>query len=84
MNVLNEEKKQQVLTLRRLGWSLTKIEEATGIRRETAGSYLRSAGIDVRRPGGWGRPTRSGVEAAKPAIKEPTNKCRANAVPSTS
>ena len=39
-NVLSEEKKQQVLALGRLGWSLRKIEEATGVRRETAGAYL--------------------------------------------
>jgi hypothetical protein len=35
-NVLNEDKKQQVLALGRLGWSLRRIEQATGVRRETA------------------------------------------------
>ena len=35
-NVLKEEKRQQVLALGRLGWSLRQIEEATGVRRETA------------------------------------------------
>jgi hypothetical protein len=35
-NVLNEEKKQQVLALGRLGWSLRQIQKATRIRRETA------------------------------------------------
>src|ERR1700688_629526 len=44
-NVLNEEKKQQVLALGRLGWSLRRIQQATGIRRETAGAYLKAAGI---------------------------------------
>jgi hypothetical protein len=39
-NVLKEEKKQQVLALGRLGWSLRRIQQATGIRRETAGAYL--------------------------------------------
>jgi len=34
-NVLNEEKKQQVLALGRLGWSLRRIQQATKIRRET-------------------------------------------------
>jgi hypothetical protein len=34
-NVLNEETKRQVLALGRLGWSLGRIEQATGIRRET-------------------------------------------------
>ena len=74
-NVLNEEKKQQVLALGRLGWSLRRIQQATGIRRETAGVYLKAAGIAVRPPSGWGRRepkpaneviTDSG--AAKPAI----------------
>jgi hypothetical protein len=54
-NVLSEEKKQQVLALGRLGWSLRRIQQATGIRRETAGSYLKAAGIAVRSPRGWGR-----------------------------
>lgn len=60
-NVLNEEKKQQVLALGRLGWPLRKIQQATRIRRETASQYLKAAGIAVRPPGGWGR------LAAKPA-----------------
>ncbi len=54
-NVLNEETKQQVLALGRLGWSLRRIQQATGIRRETAGAYLKAAGIAVRLPSGWGR-----------------------------
>ena len=54
-NVLNEEKKQQVIALGKLGWTLRRIEEATGVRRETAGGYLKAAGIAVRPPGGWGR-----------------------------
>ena len=54
-NVLNEAKKQQVLALGRLGWSLRRIQQATGIRRETAGAYLKAAGIAVRPPSGWGQ-----------------------------
>jgi transposase len=54
-NVLTEEKKQQVIALGRLGWSLRRIESATGIRRETAGGYLKTAGINIRAPGAWGR-----------------------------
>ena len=54
-NVLNEEKKQQVLALGRLGWSLRRIQQATHVRRETAGAYLKAAGIAVRPPSGWGR-----------------------------
>jgi len=48
------------------------------VRRETAGEYLRVAGIALRRPGGWGRHgpakpainpiTDSGSEDSKPAI----------------
>jgi transposase len=54
-NVLSEEKRQQVIALGRLGWPLRRIEEETGIRRETAGVYLKAAGIGIRAPGGWGR-----------------------------
>src|SRR3989442_14590672 len=51
-NVLGDEKKHQILTLGRLGWSLRRIEKETAVRRETASAYLRAAGIAVRRPGG--------------------------------
>ena len=54
-NVLSEEKRQQVIALGRLGWPLRRIEQATGVRRETAGTYLKAAGIAVRPPGSWGR-----------------------------
>ena len=74
-NVLNEEKKQQVLALGRLGWSLRRIQQATKIRRETASAYLKAAGIAVRPPSGWGRcepkPANEVITdfgAAKPAI----------------
>ena len=63
-NVLNEEKKQQVIALGRLGWSLRRIEAAVHIRRETVAGYLRAMGIPVRPPGGWGK-----LDAAKPAIE---------------
>jgi transposase len=53
-NVLSEEKRQQVLALGRLGWPLRRIEQETGVRRETAGAYLKAAGIGVRPPGAWG------------------------------
>jgi transposase len=54
-NVLNEEKKQQVIALGRLGWSLRRIQRSTGVRRETAAAYLKAAGIAFRPPGSWGR-----------------------------
>jgi transposase len=73
-NVLNEEKKKQVIALGQLGWALRRIEEATGVRRETAAGYLKAAGISIRAPGGWGRrkakpanEVTTGPEPAKPA-----------------
>ena len=51
-NVLSEHTRQQVLALGRLGWSLRRIEEATGVRRETASGYLKAAGVPVRGRGG--------------------------------
>ena len=56
-NVLSEEKRQQVIALGRLGWPLRRIEQETGVRRETAGAYLKAAGIGVRPPRGWGPAT---------------------------
>src|SRR6202051_2270247 len=70
-NVLERAKQEQVIALGRLGWSPRRIEAATGVRRETAGGYLRSAGIALRRPGGWGR--KSPVKAA---IEVPTGSDR--------
>lgn len=87
-NVLNEEKKQQVLALGRLGWSLRRIQQATGIRRETAGAHLKAAGIAVRAPGGWGRwepkPANEVITdsgAAKPAIPVIPDACNPNPNP---
>jgi transposase len=65
-NVLDKTKQEQVIALGRLGWSLRRIEQATGVRRETAGGYLRSAGVALRAPGGWGR------KPPKPAIEVTT------------
>jgi transposase len=80
-NVLSEETKQQVIALGRLGWSLRRIQQATGIRRETAGGYLKTAGIAVRPPRRWGRaPAKAANEVitdsgpakpAKQAIAQP-------------
>jgi hypothetical protein len=54
-NVLSEDKRQQVIALGRLGWPLRRIEKETGVRRETAGAYLKAADIPVRPSGSWGR-----------------------------
>jgi transposase len=61
-NVLDDEKQQQIRALGRLGWTLSRIEDATGIRRETISWYLKAAGIAVR---GRGRPSEA---KSKPAI----------------
>jgi hypothetical protein len=62
-NVLNHEKKQQILALGQLGWSLRRIQAATHVRRETISTYRKAAGLGVWPPGGWGRQT-----VSKPAI----------------
>ena len=67
-NVLSDEKKQQVVALGQLGWPLRRIEEATGVRRETASAYLKAAGVPVRPPRGWGR-----RPPAKPANEASTD-----------
>jgi hypothetical protein len=64
---LSEEKKLQVIALGKLGWPLRRIEQETGVRRETAGAYLKAAGISVSRPG-WRRRL-----ASKPAIQVATD-----------
>jgi len=51
-NVLSEEKKQQVIALGRLGWSLRRIQRETGIRRETISVYLKEARVELRPPRG--------------------------------
>jgi hypothetical protein len=51
---LSDTKREQVIVLGRLGWSLRQIEDQTGVRRETASAYLKAAGIAVRSPG-WRR-----------------------------
>ena len=51
-NVLDETKQQQVIAFGRPGWSLRRIEGATGVRRETVSGYLKAAGVAVRGRGG--------------------------------
>jgi predicted component of type VI protein secretion system len=60
---------------------LRRIEEETGVRRETAGAYLKAAGIGVRPPGAWGRrpaakpanEVTTGSDATKPANTDKPN-----------
>jgi len=76
---LNEQKKQQVIALGRLGWSLRRIQKTTGVRRETVASYMREAGVAVRSPGLWGHGSATATVAgagppqAKPAIDVTTD-----------
>jgi transposase len=63
-NVLADDKHQQILALGRLGWTLRRIEQTTGVRRETASAHLKAAGIAVRSRG------RPGTGPPKPAISE--------------
>jgi hypothetical protein len=53
---LREEKKQQIISLGKLGLSLRRIERTIDIRRETAAGYLKAAGIAIQPPRGWGTP----------------------------
>ena len=61
---LERRKETTIIALRKLGWSLRRSEQLTGVRRETAGAYLMAAGVAVRVPGTWGRRA-----PAKPAIQ---------------
>ncbi len=61
-NVLDDDQQHDIRALGRLGWTLSRIQEATGVRRETISGYLKAAGIPVR---GRGRPSGS---KSKPAI----------------
>jgi transposase len=76
-NVLDDDKQQQIRALGRLGWTLSRIQEATGRRRETIRGYLKAAGIAVR---SRGRPSES---KPKPAISEEVSTDSDEAKPAT-
>jgi hypothetical protein len=61
-NVLDDQKQQQICALGGLGWTLSRIQHTTGIRRETVSGYLESRGHS----GARARPPRE--SKAKPAI----------------
>lgn len=61
-NVLKPEEQEQVRALGRLGWSLRRIQSATGVHRGTVRSYLLAAGIRIRGE----RSRRLGPEDPKP------------------
>ena len=60
VNVLKSEKREQVVALGRLKWSLRRIESETGVRRETVAKALRRAGIEVGPAGRWGHGASAG------------------------
>ena len=85
-NVLSDHKQLQVLALGRLGWSLRRIQEATGIRRETAGAYLRAGGIPVRgvggRPKSWPPPKpATTAEVSTDSLVPPASAAETEAAP---
>jgi transposase len=83
-NVLSVEKREQVIALGRLGWSLRRIEEATGVRRETASGYLQAAGVTIRPAGRWGRgakPANGGEVSTDPASAKPANEAEVSTDP---
>src|SRR2546425_847191 len=77
-NILSDAKKQQVIALGQLGWTLRRIEAATGVRRETAGAYLKAAGLAVRPPGRWGHPP---ANPAKEVSTDPNPPAAAQSAP---
>src|SRR3989454_988414 len=79
-NILSEAKKRQVIALGQLGWTLRRIEAATGVRRETAGAYLKAAGLAVRPPGRWGHPP---ANPAKEVSTDPTTPAASPSAPPT-
>src|SRR5438128_9409301 len=77
-NILSDARKQQVIALGQLGWTLRRIEAATGVRRETAGAYLKAAGLAVRPPGRWGHPP---ANPAKEVSTDPTTPAASPSAP---
>lgn len=65
-NVLSDEKRQQVLALGRLEWALRRIEQAAGVRRETASWEERRA--DTRIHGTTKRQVATMFAEEKPAL----------------
>jgi len=90
-NILSDDRRQEVLALGRLGWTLRRIEQATGVRRETASAYLKAAGLTVRPPGRWGHaPANPAIEvssdsaAGAPGISSPSSPAPPGRAPAAS
>src|SRR5438045_802192 len=86
MNVLGDEKKQQVLALVRLGWSARRIHATVGVDRKTIKRYLAAAGIAVRAAGGapaeW-RPPNAATSEGVSTDPEPANAATSEGCPPT-
>jgi hypothetical protein len=58
-NVFDDTTQHQIRALGPLGWTLSRSQQTTGVRRETISGYLKAADIPVRgrgRPSAWRRP----------------------------
>lgn len=53
------------------GLALRRIEEVTGVRRETASAYLKAAGVPVRPPRGWAGSRRQVDHGEGPMVRHP-------------
>lgn len=67
-NVSSRERREQGIALGWLGWSLHRIEQATAVRLETAGEYLRLAGVALQR-----RAAEAIILRANPGIEATTD-----------
>ena len=83
-NVLNEEKKKQVIALGQLGWSLRRIEEGHRRTPRDGCRVFEGRRHRVRPPGGWGKnaPAKpaNGVTTDSPVAK-PANEVTADPSP---
>ncbi len=57
-DVLDHEKQQQIVVLGRLGWTLSRIQATTGVRRETVTWTLPRRSVSTKSRGDAGVPQR--------------------------
>jgi hypothetical protein len=77
-NVLGDTARQQIPALSRLGWTLSRIQRTTGVRRETVSRYLKAAALPVR---GQGRLLNA--HASRSTSDPPTSRPRVPSPPIT-
>ena len=80
---MSKSEQDRIVALGQLDWTLRQIEDAVGCRRETAGKYLRLAGIKVRKPGRWGHPSKPAIEASTATSAAPEPAIEASPSPAT-